>query len=227
MRVMADFQHETRFWHQPQTVVIGLDEVGRGCFAGPVTVGAVCFAPTGAEEVLTLGINDSKKLTARRREKLVEPIRQSATAYAHASISPAQIDRDGIVSAVAAASIAAVRQCIAAIIQHTTPLPDRVVVLTDSLSIEGLTDCLVEQSCQVTEVVIPKGDQHSISIAAASILAKVWRDAYMTELADAFPIYEWQKNKGYGTKTHRDAIREHGPCEHHRRCFLGNMGSFW
>lgn len=177
--------------HVPEA---GCDEAGRGCLAGPVFAAAVIF-PKDYENPL---INDSKQLSLKKREELRVIIEKDALYYAVASVSPADIDEINILNA----SIKAMHSALEAL--PVTPA----FIIVDGNKFKPFRDIL--HSC------IVKGDSKYLSIAAASILAKTYRDEYMTELANEFPQYGWEKNAGYPTKAHRDAIREHGITIHHR-----------
>ncbi|WP_209330698.1 ribonuclease HII [Lunatimonas salinarum] len=175
----------------------GCDEVGRGCLCGPVVAAAVIFPPGYANK----WINDSKKIKRADREDLVEEIKEMALAWAVAEASVAEIDQFNILNA----SFLAMERAICKL----SMVPDHLLIdgnrFKSSLSIPF--DCIV------------KGDGKFVSIAAASILAKVHRDRYMERLAVDFPAYGWEKNAGYPTKAHREAIRKNGPTPWHRKTF--------
>ena len=180
-------------------VEAGCDEAGRGCLAGPVVAAAVVLSP---EVALELPLNDSKKLTAKQRERLREEIEHKAIAWAVAFVGPEEIDEINILQA----SFLAMRKAI-----RSLPGPP------DHLLIDGnrfvSEDGMPEHTC------IVKGDAKVASIAAASILAKTHRDAFMTKSGEAYPNYGWQTNMGYPTKAHREAIAKWGPTPLHRRSF--------
>ena len=179
-------------------VVCGIDEAGRGPLAGPVVAGA-CILPADCQ---ILYPNDSKKLSEKRREALFEEIKEKAVAFGVGIVSPAVIDEINILQA----TYEAMRQAV-----NKLPVaPD--IFLNDAVIIPG-----IEENRQVK---IIKGDAKSVSIAAASILAKVTRDHMMAEYDSLYPQYGFAKHKGYGTKAHLDAIREYGMCPIHRRSFL-------
>lgn len=179
-------------------LVAGVDEVGRGCLAGPVAAGAVVLPPG----FWWPGINDSKLLDASERESLAEVIRRKAVAFAVATISTADVDELGV----ARACLRAMRCALEAL----APQPD--VVLIDAFRVPGY---------RPLQIPMIKGDARSISIAAASILAKVHRDALMGELARRYPVYGFERHKGYGVAEHREAIARFGPCVEHRFSFRG------
>ncbi len=176
--------------------IAGVDEAGRGPLVGAVVAGAVILDDDNPVE----GLNDSKKLTAKKREKLAEEIKQKAKAWAVASVEPAEIDRINILQA----SLLAMRQAVEALGQ----LPD--IALVDGNKTPDL-------SCRVEAIV--KGDSKVAAISAASILAKVERDRQMEELHQQYPQYEFDRHKGYPTKVHMALLEEHGPCPEHRRSF--------
>jgi ribonuclease HII len=175
--------------------VAGVDEAGRGPWAGPVVAAAVILPPAD----VPAGIDDSKRLSRRRRAELFEEIRDKAlVGIGEASVR--EIDTLNILQA----TLLAMRRAVDAL----TILPAHVLV-------DG--NRLPDLPCATQAVV--KGDSRSLSIAAASIIAKVTRDRSMRELADAFPGYGWERNAGYGTKEHAEALRRIGPTPHHRHSF--------
>ncbi|GGE54890.1 ribonuclease HII [Actibacterium pelagium] len=176
--------------------VVGVDEVGRGPWAGPVTAAAVWLNPNDLPD----GMNDSKKLTAKRREALFDAIMDKAeVSIAHASVQ--EIDELNILQA----TYLAMRRAIAGLTQS----PDHALIDGNRLP--------ADLPCSAETVV--KGDARSLSIAAASIVAKVTRDRIMAELAAEHPGYGWESNAGYGTKMHQNGLREFGVTPHHRRSF--------
>lgn len=183
--------------------VAGVDEVGRGPLAGPVVCAAVILPLE--EEKRILGIDDSKKLSAKKREALAEQIRAAARAYAIAEVDAATIDEINILQAT--------RLCMKRAVDMLVPAAD--MVLTDGNMTLDIT--LPQRS-------IVKGDALVCSIGAASILAKVYRDALMAEYAKLYPEYAFERNAGYGTQAHIQAIREVGACPIHRRSFITK---FW
>lgn len=183
--------------HSDYQLETGTDEAGRGCLAGPVTAAAVLL-PEGFELEL---LNDSKQLTEKVREKLRPLIEQQALCYHVKHIEPAIIDEINILNA----SIHAMQECI----KNLTPTPQYIIV--DGNRFKPVND--IPHSC------IIKGDSKYLSIAAASVLAKTYRDEYMNRLHEEFPMYNWKSNKGYPTKEHRDAIRKYGLTKYHRLSF--------
>ena len=184
--------------------VCGCDEAGAGPLAGPVYAAAVIL-PFGVE---LPGLNDSKKLTEKKREAIFPVIREQAVAWAVARVEAAEIDETDILSARMKAMQLA--------IDRLTPAPDFALI-------DGNRDHGTSAAATPTHRMIVKGDSLSASIAAASILAKVSRDRYMKEIAAQYPQYEFDRHKGYGTKRHYELLRQYGPSPIHRRTFLKNL----
>ncbi|MBP5352446.1 MAG: ribonuclease HII [Alphaproteobacteria bacterium] len=186
-------------------LVCGIDEAGRGPWVGPVVAAAVMFLNRNINAELLSGINDSKKLTAKKREHLYALLMQEAEkgnlTYGIASATAAEIDELNILQA----TFLAMRRAA----EKLSPAPQTALI-------DG--NRLPQNFCCRTECFI-EGDARSYSIAAASILAKVWRDRYMTELARKYPYYGFEKNAGYGTKEHIAGILEHGITPEHRRSY--------
>ena len=180
--------------------ICGIDEAGRGPLSGPVVAGAVVL-PKGCH---ILYVNDSKKLSAKKREELFDVIMQEAISVGVGIISPARIDEINILQA----TYEAMREAI----QKLTITPD--ILLNDAVTIPRI---------DIAQVPIIKGDAKSLTIGAASIIAKVTRDRMMIEYADIFPEYGFEKHKGYGTAAHIQALKEFGPCPIHRRSFIKNF----
>jgi ribonuclease HII len=198
LRCGSRFEDEART--AGRLAVAGVDEVGRGALCGPVVAAAVVLG----EEFDTEGLDDSKRLTARQRERQAARIRERARAFATGVAGPAEIDAVNILQA----TLLAMRRAVLAL-----PLrPD--LVLVDALTIPDL---------DVEQRPIVKGDAQSVSIAAASILAKVTRDALMAELDARHPGYGLARNMGYACQDHRDALRRMGPSPIHRRSFNGTQ----
>ena len=194
---MPDFKYENEKYELGYTAVCGCDEAGRGPLCGPVVAAAVILP----RDVVIDGLNDSKKLTEKKREKLFDVIKETAIAYAIAEASPQEIDEINILNA----SMLAMRRAV-----------EQLEVAADFALIDG--NCSRGFKIQ-TETVV-KGDAKSYSIAAASILAKVTRDRGCIELDREYPMYGIAKHKGYPTKEHMDAVRKYGPSPIHRRTFL-------
>ena len=183
--------------YTPDLVEAGCDEAGRGCLAGPVFAAAVILPP-GFDEPL---LNDSKKLTEKRRYTLREAIERKAVSYAVAKISHTEIDEINILNAAIKAMHAAVK---------------KLKVTPQLLLIDGNR---FKRYRSIPHVTIVSGDALYMSIAAASVLAKTYRDDYMMKLHDEFPAYQWNRNKGYATLSHYSAIEKNGICMHHRKSF--------
>ena len=180
--------------------ICGIDEVGRGPLAGPVVACAVILPED--EEILYL--NDSKQLSAKKRDELYDVICEKAVSIGIGIVGPERIDEINILQA----TYEAMRQAVSKL----TPQPD--VLLNDAVTIPGLS---------MKQVPIIKGDAKSVSIAAASIVAKVTRDRMMVEYDSVYPGYDFASNKGYGSAAHIAALKEKGPTEIHRRSFIGNF----
>ena len=175
----------------------GTDEAGRGCLAGPVTAAAVILPENFELELL----NDSKQLSEKIREHLRPIIQEKALCYHVTNIEPEIIDEINILNA----SIRAMQECI----KKLTPAPNYIIV--DGNRFKPVND--IPHSC------IVKGDSKYLSIAAASILAKTYRDDYMAMIHEEYPMYNWKQNKGYPTIEHREAIRKYGITKYHRKSF--------
>ena len=175
----------------------GCDEAGRGCLAGAVFAAAVILPPN----YVNADLNDSKQLSEKRRYVLRDTIERDAVAWAVGVVTPEEIDEINILNA----SILAMHRAL----DQLTTRPEAVIVDGNRFKPYG---CL-------PSVTIVKGDGKYLSIAAASILAKTYRDDYMKRLAEEYPQYDWKGNKGYPTKKHRDAIRQFGATPYHRRTF--------
>ncbi|MBI3932874.1 MAG: ribonuclease HII [Acidobacteria bacterium] len=198
LRCTAAFEEEARA--RGFAAVAGVDEVGRGALCGPVVAAAVILGAGFHSE----GVDDSKRLTHRQRERLAERIRHDACAWAIGAAGPEEIDRINILRATQLAMRRAVEGLVLA--------PD--LLLVDALTVPGVA---VEQQP------IVKGDALSISIAAASIVAKVARDEMMEEWDRRYPGYDLARNMGYGSRDHREALRRLGPSVIHRRSFQGTQ----
>ncbi|WP_411032402.1 ribonuclease HII [Spongiimicrobium sp. 3-5] len=183
------------FFYHPEEA--GTDEAGRGCLAGPVTAAAVILPQDFENEIL----NDSKKLSETKRDLLRPIIEQVSTCFAVKHINPRKIDEINILNA----SILAMHGALAEL-----SFNPKFIIVDGNKFVPYKS---VPHSC------IIKGDSKYMSIAAASILAKTYRDAYMEKLHDEFPMYNWKSNKGYPTKEHRDAIRKFGLTKYHRKSF--------
>lgn len=180
--------------------VCGVDEAGRGPLAGPVCAAAVILP----EGVVIDGVNDSKKLSEKKRESLFDVIREQALSYSIAYATVDEIEEINILNA----TMLAMRRAI-----------DGLEIKADYAMIDGnkIPPIDIDAEC------IVKGDAKSMSIACASILAKVSRDRLLYKYAEEYPMYGFDKHKGYGTKVHREAILKYGPCQYHRKSFLKKL----
>ena len=181
----------------------GCDEAGRGCLAGSVYAAAVIL-PDGYQNEL---LNDSKQLTEKRRYQLREMIERDAVAWAVGIVTPEEIDKINILNA----SILAMHRAL----DQLKVRPE--VIIVDGNRFKPYKDPSSSQSLPHTTIV--KGDGKYLAIAAASILAKTYRDDYMNQLAEEYPQYDWRSNKGYPTKKHREAIRQYGTTPYHRMSY--------
>lgn len=204
----ASLRYEKELFLYGYQTMVGIDEAGRGAWAGPVTAGAVCLPkPTQDLTSRLAGVRDSKQMTALQREKLVDTIKSEALAWGVGSASNQEIDRLGIVPATHLAMIRALEH-----LQSQFPKITPDCLLLDSMD---WNDCPFDYH----QKHIKKGDQNSLSIAAASVLAKTWRDAWMRELSEEIPQYGFANHKGYGTAFHQKVLNEIGASPFHRRSF--------
>ena len=195
----------------------GTDEAGRGCLAGPVTAAAILLPDNFELDLL----NDSKQLSEKIREKLKPIIEETAISFAITQIFPNEIDEINILNA----SMKAMQECVL----QLNPTPEYIIVdgnrpLNGKLGMKQKTGKIftineIELLKSIPSTSIIKGDSKYLSIAAASVLAKTYRDEYMDKIHEEFPMYNWKKNKGYPTKDHREAIKKYGPCKYHRMSF--------
>ena len=195
----------------------GTDEAGRGCLAGPVTAAAVMLPDEFKSELL----NDSKQLSEKTREKLKPIIEATSISFSVTHLEPKIIDEINILNA----SIKAMQECITKL----NPLPNYIIVDGNSPLIPKggiknkggkiFTDSEIELLLSIPNTSIIKGDSKYMSIAAASVLAKTYRDEYMNRIHEEFPMYNWKQNKGYPTIEHREAIRKYGITKYHRMSF--------
>jgi ribonuclease HII len=184
-------------------LVAGVDEVGRGALAGPVVAAAVIL---DAERPWPEGLDDSKRLTRKERERIAEELKQTAVCYAVGLVGPEEIDRINILEATRRAMMMAV--------EGLAPCADHLLI-----------DAVQLKQCQLPQKAIIGGDAISVSIAAASVIAKTHRDALMRAMHDVYPQYNFDRHVGYGTHVHHQALRLHGPCPIHRRSFRGVLPS--
>lgn len=192
---------ENEIYKTGVNTICGIDEAGRGPLAGPVVVAAVIMPKDSMIE----GVNDSKKVSEKKREALFEQITKEAISYGIGIIDQKEIDEINILNAT--------KKGLTTAIKELEVKPDRILV-------DALTGI---DTCGIPYTSIIKGDAKSYSIAAASILAKVTRDRIMREWDELYPQYGFEKHKGYGTKMHIDAIKEHGLCPLHRLSFVKNI----
>ncbi|HEX8494168.1 MAG TPA: ribonuclease HII [Pyrinomonadaceae bacterium] len=193
----TSFEDEAR--SQGARLIAGVDEVGRGALAGPVVAAAVILNP---EAPLPVGLDDSKKLTAKERERIAEELRQSVLGYSVGLVAPEEIDRINILEATRRAMLIA--------LSELTPSADFVLI-----------DALQLKECSLPQRAIIRGDSISASIAAASVIAKTYRDALMRSVHEVYPHYNFAQHVGYGTRAHLAALRAHGACPIHRKSFRG------
>lgn len=191
---------EKSLWAENKLIVAGIDEAGRGALAGPIVAAMVILPYNTASDQILFGVKDSKKMTAKQRDEWVEKIKDHALFWATGIVSPEMIDEIGIQPANQLAMTHAIEAYSNTIDHH-------------------LFDFIHWKNCPFEGQRIKKGESASLSIAAASIIAKTTRDAIMTDLSAEFPEYGWDKNKGYGTRTHVEAIRSVGYTTYHRRSF--------
>ena len=196
-RMYEMFSYERE--HAGCAFICGIDEVGRGPFAGPVVAGAVILP----KDCSLLYLNDSKKLSEKKREELFDAIMENAVSVGLGFVDNERIDEVNILNA----TYEAMRQAVSKL----DPQPD--ILLNDAVTIPGV---------DLRQVPIIKGDAKSASIAAASIIAKVTRDRLIVEMDEKYPGYDFASNKGYGTAVHIEALKKLGPCPIHRRSFIGN-----
>ena len=201
---MAGWEYEEQARAQGYAAVCGCDEAGAGPLAGPVYAGAVIL-PFGVE---IPGLDDSKKLTEKRREALFPVIQELALAWSVARVEAEEIDRTDILSARMRAMQLAI---------------DGLKVPADFALVDGNRDHGKTAAVTTPHLCVVKGDSLSMSIAAASILAKVSRDRWMVQAAEEYPQYQFDRHKGYGTKLHYELLRQYGPSPIHRRTFLKNL----
>ena len=193
------FEHE--LLAKDYKLIAGMDEVGRGPLCGPVVCAAVIMPLDEAD--LIEGVDDSKKVSEKKRKILSEKIKEKAIAYSICEVSPEVIDEINILEAT--------KLCMKNCIKTISVKPDALLVDAVKADFGVYTKSLI------------KGDALSYNIGAASILAKVYRDTMMEEYAKIYPEYGFEKHKGYGTKAHVDAIKKYGPCPIHRKTFIKNF----
>ena len=188
---------ERELWSSGKRFVAGVDEVGRGPLAGPVVTAAVILP----EDFCLLGVDDSKKLTPKKRDELFDQIKEAALCWAIGRREPERIDEINILNAT--------KEAMADAILSLSIKPDHVLI--DAVKLPAL---------DIPQTSLIKGDSRSVSIAAASIIAKVTRDREMEQMARIWPGYAFESNKGYGTAAHYEGLNKLGPCPIHRKTFL-------
>jgi ribonuclease HII len=196
---LPDFEFEKKYHAQGFNRIVGIDEAGRGPWAGPVVAAAVMLYPQNTNGALLAELDDSKKLSAPKRDALYEALQQSADV----GVGTASVEEIDTINILQATFLAMTRA-----VESLPNAPD--FALVDGNKLPPL-------SCPAEAIV--KGDSRSLSIAAASIIAKVTRDRIMTELGEIHPGYAWEKNKGYGTKAHQAGLEQRGVTEHHRKSY--------
>ncbi|MBI9043446.1 MAG: ribonuclease HII [Anaerolineaceae bacterium] len=195
-----DLQLECQIWESGSVHIAGLDEAGRGAWAGPVSAGAVIL-PVNKDILVTLaGVRDSKRMTPRQRNFWVEKIKTCCLSWGVGFASHQEIDQNGIVPATHLAMLRALAQ-LSISPQH---------LLIDALRLPEI---------ELPQTAIKKGDAKSLSIAAASVLAKTSRDTLMIQYGEEMPVYAFECHKGYGTRKHQKALTKCGPCDIHRKSF--------
>ena len=202
---------EEELYENGTTSIAGIDEAGRGPLAGPVVVACVVMPRDSMIE----GVNDSKKVSEKKREKLYEEITREALGYGVGIISQEEIDRINILNATKEGLTLAIKNLETDLQEKNRDFQKPEIILVDALT-KIDTDHIPYRS-------IIKGDSKSYSIAAASIIAKVTRDRIMRQWDEVYPMYGFEKHKGYGTAAHITAIKEHGLCPLHRRSFVKNI----
>ena len=191
--------YERKYYEEGKTLIAGVDEVGRGPLAGPVVTAAVILP----KNCMIEGVNDSKKLSDKKRRALAQEIKEKAVAYSISMENCGVIDEINILQA----TLRAMKKAV----ESLSVKPEKVLV--DAVRIPDI---------DIEQAAIIKGDEKSLSIAAASIIAKVTRDDLMIEMDKIYPEYKFASNVGYGSKEHTEALKKYGPCPIHRRSFIKN-----
>lgn len=242
-----DFRYEKRLWKRGYRVVAGADEVGRGAWAGPIVAGAVVFAPAPQNKISKIKnqkgvrIDDSKKLTPKERERAEKWIKKNALCWGLGQASVSEINKYGMGKASKMAFRRAVGECnkklgyrwsvislqssvvSRQLSDNRKPRTETRKLKTEFLLIDAFYLPYTRGIRRKNQLAIVNGDEKCFSIAAASILAKVYRDKLMRKLSRRYPRYKWAKNKGYGTREHQDAIRKYGITRLHRRKFIKSI----
>ncbi|MFA7169737.1 MAG: ribonuclease HII [Candidatus Paceibacterota bacterium] len=201
--IIPDFSREESLMRKGYKAIAGVDEAGRGPLAGPVVAAAVIFENNLGivNELIDLGVRDSKKIAEKKRESLYEFIINRALSWSVEAVSEKVIDEINILNATKLAMRSSV---------------EKLKINPDFLLIDGNATL---ESFPISQLAIPKADEYIFSVSAASILAKVTRDRILLQLDKEYPGYEFYRHKGYGTKLHMDILKEKGPCEIHRKSF--------
>lgn len=199
-RISPDLSYELPLWRAGLSALAGLDEAGRGAWAGPVSAAAVILPPDPGLPAWLNGVRDSKQMTAKQRAAWAIQIKKTALAWAVGFATQAEIDEIGIVAATRLAMQRALEQ-LALTPEH---------LLIDAVRLPAVT---------LPQTVLIKGDVRSLSIAASSVLAKTARDALLVAWDEEYPVYGFARHKGYGTALHQSALQKQGPCPLHRRSF--------
>jgi ribonuclease HII len=202
----ASLQHERHYFRSGCRLIVGIDEAGRGPLAGPVAAAAVAL-PLDRNNLASdlRGVRDSKEMTATKRDQLSESIKDVASCWGIGHSSVEEIDQSGIVDA----TKAAMQRALSKALDGSDSIPD--CLFMDYM--------LWPERRDIPQVSIVAGDKHSLTVACASVLAKVWRDRYMIELDAKYSEYGFARHKGYGTAEHLNSLHQHGPCAAHRRSF--------
>ncbi|PKO05442.1 MAG: ribonuclease HII [Chloroflexi bacterium HGW-Chloroflexi-3] len=195
-----NLSYERALWEDNKQWIAGLDEAGRGAWAGPVVAAVVIFPPIANLEQNLFGVRDSKQMNVHLREFWAGIIREHAQAWGVGSAEHSEIDQLGI--------LPATRLAMQRALGHLFESPDHLLI-----------DALLLPDLNSPQTALIKGDQRSLSIAAASILAKTTRDALMRQEDNYYPVYGFSRHKGYGTRFHQQALAENGPCAIHRMSF--------
>jgi ribonuclease HII len=202
----ASLIHERNYYNMGCKVIFGIDEAGRGPWAGPVSAGAVALPLNRKDLPKALsGVRDSKEMTPLQRASLVDTIKDVALAWGVGHATAKEIDAMGIVPA----TKTAMQRALSTALDNSNLKPDCLF----------LDYMLWPERRDIPQVSIVHGDKYSLSIASASVIAKVWRDDFMLELDAEFPQYGFAKHKGYGTKLHREALEKYGPIDFHRQYY--------
>lgn len=216
-RTNPTLTEEEKLWRRGYAVV-GVDEVGMGPLAGPVIAVAVMLCATSAkeiEDIVTLGIRDSKMLSEKKREQIFEALTSHPlVAWGRGGVDEKMVDEINVLQA----GLRAMREAVTHLcVQRKNAMDERIFVCVDGTRI--VPDIVADQRS------IIKGDAKVLSIACASVIAKVLRDRMMNDYAKQYPEYGFEKHKGYGTKMHMENIKKHGPCPIHRKSFLKSISS--